>query len=268
MEPLDSACNILRHKNRHDLANLLSRAFLDFEYVDIGIPIDNINADIEIVDAAIFAPYTDCERLTDTVTRRLRAGSRLSEGDLALSRRLFKHGDTEMSCTGLTRTRPKMNPMTFSSRSTSWPRVDRTLDEIRIRLRVASNEEQFQAVGVLCREALISLAGAVFDPDRYPPLSTDDVAASNTDARRMLDRYIEAEARGKSDATIRRYVKVALQFANEVQHQRTATYRNTALCAEATAGLVNIIAILDGRRDVGQASSRSDDVPENATVGS
>ena len=50
----------------------------------------------------------------------------------------------------------------------------------------------------------------------------DDVAASNTDARRMLDRYIEAEARGKSNATIRRYVKVALQFANEVQHQRTA----------------------------------------------
>ena len=30
MESLDSACNILRHKNRHDLANLLSRAFLDF----------------------------------------------------------------------------------------------------------------------------------------------------------------------------------------------------------------------------------------------
>ena len=161
-----------------------------------------------------------------------------------------------------------MDPTTFSGHLTGWPRVDRTLDEIRTRLRVASNEEQFQAVGVLCREALISLAGAVFDPDKHPPLSTDDVAASNTDARRMLDRYIEAEARGKSNATMRRYVKVALQFANEVQHQRTANCRSTALCAEATAGLVNIIAILDGRRDAGQASSRSDEAPEDAAVGS
>ena len=67
---------------------------------------------------------------------------------------------------------------------------------------------------------------------------------------------------------MRRYVKVALQFANEVQHQRTVTYRSAVLCAEATAGLVNIIAILDGRRDVRQASSRSDEAPENATVGS
>ena len=60
MESLDSVGNILRHKNRHDLANLLSRAFLDFEYVDIGILVENIDADVEIVDAAIFAPYCHC----------------------------------------------------------------------------------------------------------------------------------------------------------------------------------------------------------------
>ena len=53
MESLDSVGNILRHKNRHDLANLLSRAFLDFEYVDIG----KAPADVEI-DAAIFAPIS------------------------------------------------------------------------------------------------------------------------------------------------------------------------------------------------------------------
>ena len=266
MESLDSACNILRHKNRHDLANLLSRAFLDFEFVDIGIPIDNINADIEIVDAAIFVPYTDCERLRT-----------LSQEDCELVldclREIwpYRGGFSGMAIRDVVyRVDPNAaedEPNDLFQSLTGWPRVDRTLDEIRTRLRVASNEEQFQAVGVLCREALISLAGAVFDPDRHPPLRTDDVAASNTDARRMLDRYVEAETRGKSDATIRRYVKVALQFANEVQHQRTASYRSTALCAEATAGLVNIIAILDGRRDVGQAPSRSDDVPENATVG-
>ena len=63
-------------------------------------------------------------------------------------------------------------------------------------------------------------------------------------------------------------MKVALQFANEVQHQRTASYRSTALCAEATAGLVNVIAILDGRRDVEQKPSPPDEAPENAMAGS
>ena len=69
---------------------------------------------------------------------------------------------------------------------TGWPRVDRTLGEIRNRLESASTEEQFQAVGLLCREALISLAQTVFDPDRH--LALDGVEVSTTDAKRMLDR--------------------------------------------------------------------------------
>ena len=267
MESLDSVGNILRHKNRYDLADLLSQAFLDFEFIDIGILVENINADVEIVDAAIFAPYTDCERL-----RALAQEDR--ELMLECLREIwpYRGGFSSMAIRDAVY---RVDPNAAEDESndlfrslTGWPRVDRTLDEIRTRLRIASNEEQFQAVGVLCREALISLAGAVFDPDKHPPLSAEDVAASNTDARRMLDRYVEAEARGKSNATIRRYVKVALQFANEVQHQRTATYRSTALCAEATAGLVNIIAILDGRRDLGQTPSPTDEAPENAMVGS
>ena len=99
MESLDSVGNILRHKNRHDLANLLSRAFLDFEYVDIGILVENIDADVEIVDAAIRSLHR-LRTPEDSVTRRLRAGSRLSEGDLALSRRLFRQGDTRCRVPG------------------------------------------------------------------------------------------------------------------------------------------------------------------------
>ena len=266
MESLDSVGNILRHKNRYDLASLLSRASLDFEYVDIGFLIGGADGAVEMVNAAIFAPYIDCERLRalprEDCELMLECLSEIwpyrgSFSGMAILDVVY-HVDPHAVEDG---------PNDIFQSLTGWPRVDRTLDEIRTRLRVASNEEQFQAVGVLCREALISLAGAVFDPDKHPPLNTDGVPASQTDARRMLDRFVEAEAGGKSNATMRRYVKVALQFANEVQHQRTATYRSAALCAEATAGLVNIIAILDGRRDVGQASSRSDEVPENATVG-
>ena len=77
---------------------------------------------------------------------------------------------------------------------TGWPRVDRTLDEVRTGLESGSTEEQFQAVGLMCREALISLAQTVFDQERHSP--TDNVETSRTDAKRMLDRYLVVEMDG------------------------------------------------------------------------
>ncbi|MDH5496913.1 MAG: hypothetical protein OEY12_05600 [Nitrospira sp.] len=132
---------------------------------------------------------------------------------------------------------------------TGWARVDRTLGEARSRLESATNEEQFQAVGLLCREAIISLAQTVFDPDRHPPL--DDVEVSNTDAKRMLDRYLAVEVAGKSNSIARKHAKASLDLANELTHKRTAEFREAALCAEATASVINIIAILSGMRDPG-----------------
>ena len=67
---------------------------------------------------------------------------------------------------------------------TGWPKVDRAIGEIRRRLAEAVTEEQFQAVGLLCREAVISLAQAVHDPVKHPPL--DEKQPSETDAKRML----------------------------------------------------------------------------------
>ena len=130
---------------------------------------------------------------------------------------------------------------------TGWPLVDRQLGEIRSRLQSASTEEQFQAVGLLCREALISLAQTVFDPELHPSL--DGVDASKTDAKRMLDRYLAIEVPGRANALARKQAKGSLDLANELQHSRTAYFREAALCAEATASVINLIAIVSGARD-------------------
>ena len=136
---------------------------------------------------------------------------------------------------------------TMSEELTGWPLVDRQLDEVRERLASASTEEQFQTVGLLCRETLISVAQTVFDPDRHPP--RDDVSASKTDAKRMLDRFLAAEMAGGPNEVSRKYARAALDLAVELQHQRTADFRKAALCAEATASVVNLLAILAGVRD-------------------
>ena len=134
----------------------------------------------------------------------------------------------------------------FFPEPTGWPRVDRTLEEVRASLESAITEEQFQSVGLFCRETLISLAQTVFDPAQHPPL--DSVEVSRTDAKRMLERYLAVEVGGKSSELARKQAKASLNLASERVHLRTATFREAALCAEATASVVNIIAILSNKR--------------------
>lgn len=64
---------------------------------------------------------------------------------------------------------------------TGWQKVDRQLQEMRTRLDAASTEEQYQAVGLLCREVLISVAQEVYDSACHPLV--DDKTPSNTDAK-------------------------------------------------------------------------------------
>jgi hypothetical protein len=130
---------------------------------------------------------------------------------------------------------------------TGWPKVDRGLGEARRRLEEATREEQFQAVGLLCREVIISLAQAVYDRTAHP--SVDGVAPSETDAKRMLADYLAASLSGSSNEVARKHARVSFDLANELQHRRTATFRQAALCVEATGSVVNVIAILSGRRD-------------------
>lgn len=130
---------------------------------------------------------------------------------------------------------------------TGWPKVDRTIGEIRRRLAEAKTEEQFQAVGLLCREVIITLAQTVYDPARHPTL--DGVTPSLTDAKRMLEAYLAVELAGSSHETARKHARAAYDLANDLQHRRTAAFRQAAMCAEAAGSLVNIVAIVSGRRD-------------------
>ena len=130
---------------------------------------------------------------------------------------------------------------------TGWERVDRAIGTARDQLAQASAEEHFQSVGLLCREILISLGQSVFNPDVHP--TSDGVVASKTDAKRMLDAYISASLPGAHNKVARQHARSAFDLTNELQHRRTANFRDAALCMEATSAVVNVIAIVSGRRD-------------------
>ena len=130
---------------------------------------------------------------------------------------------------------------------TGWDRVDRQVQEVFTRLRQARAEEQFQGVGHLCRELLISVARAVYDQSRHPPL--DGIAPSSSDAKRMLESYFAVELAGSGNSDARKHARAAFDLANSVQHDQVATFRDAALCAEAAISVVRIVAIVSGRRD-------------------
>lgn len=129
---------------------------------------------------------------------------------------------------------------------TGWQKVDRQSQEMRSRLDAAGTEEQFQSVGLLCREVLISVAQEVYDPARHPLV--DEKAPSDTDARRMLEAIFEAELKGSSNEEARAHAKAAVRLALALQHKRLADFRTAALCAEGTLSVVNMLAIIAGRR--------------------
>jgi hypothetical protein len=110
----------------------------------------------------------------------------------------------------------------------------------------AQTEEQYQAVGLLAREAIISAGQMVFDPIVHR--THDGVAPSPTDAKRMLDAFISHELAGGANEEARRHARSTLDFAVALQHRRTATFRDAALCVEATTAAISIAAILAGRR--------------------
>lgn len=128
---------------------------------------------------------------------------------------------------------------------TGWERIERSIQEIKTRQNEANKEEQFQVVGLLCRETIITLAQSVFIAEKHPIL--DNTKVSKTDAKRMLEAYIAVELSGSSNEKLRKYAKTTLDLANELTHKRTATKKDSSLCSVATLALINFIGTIEGR---------------------
>lgn len=125
---------------------------------------------------------------------------------------------------------------------TGWERVDRSIDEMKIRLEVANAEEQFQAIGMLGRETIITVAQQVFDRTLH---KTDDgVEPSETDAKRMLDAFLGYELSGASNERTRKFAKSAVDMANHLTHDRMAMKRDASMCLASVTSVASLMKII------------------------
>ncbi len=72
------------------------------------------------------------------------------------------------------------------------------------------------------RELLITLAQAVFDKKQNTPLLMGQIL-ERADSKRMLDAYIHYCMHKKSKEREVKFAKAAVDFSNELTHNRTAT---------------------------------------------
>ena len=116
-----------------------------------------------------------------------------------------------------------------------------SIEEMKSRLEIANSEEQFQAIGMLGRETLITIAQQVFDATKHQTL--DEVETSTTDAKRMLEAFLQFELTDSSK-TARKFAKSSVDLANQLTHHRNATKRDASICLVAVTAVASLIKLI------------------------
>ncbi len=132
--------------------------------------------------------------------------------------------------------------ITSSYEPTGWDRVDRTVYEMKQRLISASTEEQLQAIGMLGRETIITIAQQVYDNTVHK--TEDGVEPSETDAKRMMDAFLSYELSGASNERTRKFAKSTVDMANHLTHDRTATKRDASMCLTSVTAVASLMKII------------------------
>lgn len=137
----------------------------------------------------------------------------------------------------------RLSSPAVGARVTGWARVERALADARASLSSATTEEQFQAIGLTCREVLNHLGNAVHDPTLHPRLE-ERIEPSATDGKRKLEGFVAANLAGRSSEPARKFARAAVDLGVALHHRPTATFREASSCVEATAAVAAFIAAI------------------------
>lgn len=126
-----------------------------------------------------------------------------------------------------------------------WERIQRAITKIKRDSSSARNEEDFQAIGLLCREVIISLAQVVYNPLVHGETDENGKQIGRADAVRMIGNYVKVKLNGSHNKELRAYAKATNDLANQLTHKRSATKRDMLLTVSSTFALINFVGIIE-----------------------
>lgn len=141
---------------------------------------------------------------------------------------------------------PDESPL-YEYEPTGWEKIDRSVYEMKKILLTASTEEQFQSIGLHARETLISIAQQVYVENIHGTL--DGKIPSKTDFKRMIEAYISKELSGHENKETRKMATSAFDLANNLQHDRLATRRESIMCLASIIAVATIIKAVEDYRE-------------------
>lgn len=134
-------------------------------------------------------------------------------------------------------------PVTSHPR-TGWIRVDEEIAELRRHFQAASTPQDYRNIGNDCVIILERLSEVAYVAARHLRPDEDEPPVANTKSR--LERVVETDLTGRSNAELRKLVKAAIEQAQAVKH-RTPDRLQAGIAADSVILLANIL-----RRIVGE----------------
>lgn len=128
-----------------------------------------------------------------------------------------------------------------------WEDIGRRMIKIKKAVSNASDIEDFQSIGLQCREVIISMGKTVYNPSIHGETKEDGTIIGNSDAVSQLSNYIRHRLKGKENEELRSYAKATNKISNALTHGRTSSKTEMLLCVNATVALINFIGILEGK---------------------
>lgn len=120
------------------------------------------------------------------------------------------------------------------------PQLFRKLKGIAALIDTAKEIEDFQAIGVQCRETLIELGNHIYKP--MMAAGEDQPQASNF--KRKCELFIQFYLRGSENSDYRNIIKKLTEstwdYANKITHSRRVTYYEVSTCVTLCISLVSL----------------------------
>jgi len=125
----------------------------------------------------------------------------------------------------------------------AYPEVWGKLDLATEQLKTATQPEHYQAIGVLCRDAMILFANAIFSPDFVPE---GQKLPAEDHAKARIDMTLQHFGQLAGSEEIRKLTRAVVAYAMRLHHNQDASdqeARRTALFT--TLALTELAALIE-----------------------
>jgi hypothetical protein len=126
---------------------------------------------------------------------------------------------------------------------TGWARVDEEIAELKRHFANAHTPQDYRNVGNDCVIVFEALSRQVYAVERHLRPGEEEPPIGNTKQR--LSRFIEDAASGSDAATLRKLVRAAIEFAQEVKHRDSSSRKHAGISADSVILLANLLRRLD-----------------------